>query len=127
MNESRLPAPLGDPHCGECHAATEPFTPDDELLKEACNLGYARGRCPHFPGGDAPDAVRFCVSRDDGPAIGLLFVIERDHRPHAHGSLEFLRESEGLAVPPENPLLARQAEAYARAYLRRAAAPVQHA
>ncbi len=41
--------PLGDLWLGVCMADTgTPFRPDGQTLSEACNMGYARGRCPRF-------------------------------------------------------------------------------
>jgi hypothetical protein len=101
--------PLGEVWEGICRAVPgQPHQPDRTMLQPLCNLGYARGTCARFPGGDAPDAVRFTVSGDDGATVRLYYVIERDHHPFAHG-------------PVENPsgLLERQADAYLQSYRRR--------
>jgi hypothetical protein len=90
--------PLGDPYAGVC-TASQAQVPDGRL-RTCCNTGYARGTCPSFPGGDAPDAVRFgIVQRQDGVAT-IRYVVERDHHPFDHGTL-LLQES----GPPE-PLTA---------------------
>jgi len=115
--------PLGDLFGGECRAtAGQPSTPDDSHLHRLCNLGYARGVCDRFPHGagpDIPDAVRFTISRDDGPLVHLYFVIERDHQPFAHGPLAYSTTEQSLVDNSAGDLLARQAEAYAGSYLRR--------
>ena len=36
--------------------------PDEALLRDCCNLGYARGRWPRFPDEPGPDATRFSVT-----------------------------------------------------------------
>ena len=101
--------PLGGVWEGLCRAVPDqPCQPDRDILQPLCNLGYARGTCARFPGGEAPDAVRFTVSSDDGASVKLYYVIERDHHPFAHG-------------PVDHPaaILERQADAYLRSYRRR--------
>jgi len=104
--------PLGDSWTGVCRAGGgEPFQPGDASLKQWCNLGYARGECPRFPAGDGGgDAVRFTITGCEGGAVGIYYVVERDHHPLAHG-----------AGYPDDPILRRQAEAYVESYRRRSA------
>ena len=41
---------LGDLYAGLCRADSERVRqPDAPTLADRCNLGYARGCCPHFP------------------------------------------------------------------------------
>jgi len=80
----RAMLPLGDAWTGICRALPDqPFRPDDSLLDLFCNLGYARGHCARFPANHGPDAVRFSIVSDDGAALRLYYVLERDHRPFA--------------------------------------------
>jgi hypothetical protein len=112
--------PLGDAWTGICRAVPDQhFQPDDSLLDVFCNLGYARGHCARFPAGHGPDAVRFTIVSDDGAALRLYYVLERDHRPFAHGPLEFSMAQNELTTPAEGALTAVQARAYAASYLRR--------
>ncbi len=112
--------PLGDAWMGICHAVPDQFfRPDDSLLDPFCNLGYARGHCPRFPADHGPDAARFTIVSDDGDALRLYYVLERDHRPFAHGPLEFSVAQNQLTTPAEGALIAVQARAYAASYLRR--------
>jgi len=112
--------PLGGAWTGFCRAVpNEPFRPDDSLLEPICNLGYARGRCARFPADGGADAVRFTMVSDDGAALRLYYVLERDHRPLAHGPLEFSVARNELTTPAEGALTAAQARAYAASYLRR--------
>lgn len=114
--------PLGDAWAGLCRALPDrPSRPDEAALRPLCNLGYARGNCPHFPPGAGPDAVRFTISRDDGHTVGIYYVVERDHHPFAHGRLEYSIESGVIAPPPPSEIVARQAQAYAESYRRRKA------
>ena len=110
--------PLGDPYSGECIAQSGfPRNPDWPALRDWCNMGYARGRCPWIPGG-GPDAVRFTICADHGDRIRLRYAVEREHEPVAHGEWEYSLGTRSLS-PVAEPLLARQAEAYLASYLRR--------
>jgi hypothetical protein len=116
--------PLGDWWTGVCHAM--PGAPQDAggigcdtSRGVTCNLGYARGECARFPEGDGPDAVRFTISSHDGAAIGLYYVVERNHHPFAHGRLEYSIAASAFLTPPESTTLARQAQAYVESYVRR--------
>ena len=96
--------PLGDPYSGVCAAGAE-----NPPIRECCNTGYARGVCPNFPAGDAPDAVRFGIVKLEGSVASIRYVRERDHHPHDSGVVE----------PGSATLIERQADAYLRSYLRR--------
>ncbi len=112
--------PLGACWSGECRTAPEaPAAVDEGMLRSACNLGYARGRCPRFPAEPAPDAARFTIRADDGATVRLYYVQERDHHPFAHGALEYSRAQAALVDPPPDGNLARQAQAYTESYLLR--------
>lgn len=71
-------APLGGVFTGYCHAEGDSSAapPHAGSLREICNFGYGRGRCPRFPAGAAFDAVRFS---SDGQRV--LCILERDHIP----------------------------------------------
>jgi hypothetical protein len=100
------PVPLGDLYRGTCH---DSYTPSDTELRQWCNFGYARNHCAHFPADAGPDAVRFAIA-SEGPAISVHFVLERDHRPFAHGTFQ---------PPHPDPMVDRLASAYIAAYERR--------
>ena len=111
--------PLGDEWVGLCRAQpAAPVQPDEAQLDALCNLGYARGACPHFPADGGPAAVRFTVRAVDETALRLYYVAERDHHPFAHGPLEFSRALGALVNPPDSECLGRQALAYVRSYFR---------
>jgi len=82
-------------------------------------MGYARGECGRFPPGGGPDAVRFALKADDGGALRLYYVTERDYLPFSHGPLEYSTADECLVNPPAAANLGRQAQAYSESYLRR--------
>ncbi|MEO8099078.1 MAG: hypothetical protein ABI811_15350 [Acidobacteriota bacterium] len=106
-------APLGELFAGECRAGSPaPATHD------LCNFGYARGTCSRFPaGGEGPDAVRFSVTHESASEVRLVYVIEKDHAPLAHGTLEYCINT-GTLLGVEG-FLREQATAFVASYLRR--------
>jgi hypothetical protein len=93
--------PLGVGWAGHCTAPRhEGEIPAQDVLEAFCNLGYA-SRCGWAPVERLWDAVRFGVSvpqarsqtqdcADRSPRVLVLgYVCERNHRPVAHGDLEF--------------------------------------
>ena len=114
--------PLGDAFSGTCHARPiEIIEPPDELQRELCNCGYARGRCDRFPGGNAADAVRFSITDDTSTRVSLVYVVEKDHTPAEHGALEYAVADARLKGPVLSEILAEQARAFLDSYLRRRA------
>ncbi|HTX35162.1 MAG TPA: hypothetical protein VME43_09075 [Bryobacteraceae bacterium] len=112
--------PLGDAWSGLCHAdPNAPWQPGAETLYPLCNIGYARTRCPRFPAGDGPDAVRFSIRAEEGPSLHLYYVVERDHLPFAHGALEYTRPEAELHPAPELAAVTPLARAYVSSYFRR--------
>jgi hypothetical protein len=112
--------PLGNFWNGSCHADPQhPFSPGRTATHRLCNLGYARGSCAYMPTGDGPDAVRFTVRSETGSRVVLYYVIERDHRPFAHGPLEYDTESHEWTTGPIGEALACQARAYVESFQRR--------
>jgi hypothetical protein len=112
--------PLGDRWAGVCRAVPDrPWQPDETMLGQLCNLGYARGTCARFPSGEGPDAVRFTVSRDEGASLRIYYVLERDHHPFAHGALDYSVAGGVFVSPPAGETMSRQAQAYVESYLRR--------
>ena len=111
---------LGDPYSGICLAdSAAPYSPGAEELVAWCNRGHARGECARFPAGPAPDAANFIVSRDEGGLVEIRFAVQRDHRPLAHGALQYSVRERAFLAQPEPPWIGRQAAAYVRSYLRR--------
>ena len=117
-NAPRLP--LGDAYTGLCRADPDAqMDPDPVALRDLCNLGYARGRCMHFPAGAGPDAVRFSVARDAGGLVQICWVRERDHHPFDHGRLEYSQEAQSFTGGIAEESVRQQAQAYVSSYLRR--------
>jgi len=114
--------PLGDVFGGACHAQPADIVePPEARQRELCNCGYARTRCDRFPGGDAPDAVRFSVTEDTPARLSFVYVIEKDHAPVEHGTLEYTVSDTHLDGPQISDVLARQARVFIESYLRRRA------
>ena len=101
--------PLGEPYRGRCSLTEVEIDVRDQAA--LCNFGYARRRCPHFPGA-AVDAVRFSIM--SSAPLRLIWIAEREHEPAGHGTAVF---SEG-AFEPEIPReYVPLALAFVRAYL----------
>lgn len=92
-------APLGAVFAGECHARPDSVrVPPAEILYEACNFGYGRGRCPEFPPDSEADAVRFTSVGERS-----VWVLEKEFGPVRHGSCN---------GPFPSELVREQAEAF---------------
>ena len=98
---------LIDEYRGTCHVS-DPFEPEESAQRDVCNCGYAGGRCDRFPAGSA-DAVRFSVIGEQGPALRILYVFEKDHFPARHAVAE-----PGAEIA--DPVLAAQIRAFAESY-----------
>jgi len=105
---------LGDPHSGACTAEVSEVTA--ARVKTCCNTGYARGVCPSFPPGEAPDAVRFGIVSREAGAFRIRYVRERDHHPYDDGVLQIPEAAAQGELPST---LERQARAFLESYLRR--------
>jgi hypothetical protein len=64
---------------------------------DACNFGYASGRCEVFPNEPLADAIRFTTLEGR-----TMYVLEKNYSPVRHGDVESL-----------DGALARQAEVFA--------------
>jgi len=115
--------PLGDLFSGTCHASASNLTEGhhDEHQEECCNFGYARTHCDRFPGGSAPDAVRFSVTEDTPTRLVVVYVVEKDHAPIEHGTLDYRVSDSHLDGPVISEVLMQQARAFLESYLRRRA------
>ena len=111
--------PLGDLFSGTCHASASNLTEGHH--EECCNFGYARTRCDRFPGDNAPDAVRFSVTDDTPTKLLVVYVVEKDHAPVEHGTLEYAVADARLDGPPISEVLVQQARAFIDSYLNRRA------
>jgi hypothetical protein len=119
--------PLGDPYTGLCRAGTpEQSTPDQDTLRAFCNLGYGRGKCPHFPHGSGPDAYRFSVVADRDGELSIFYVAERGHGPLASGLFECSASGEAPLTSGDETFR-QQAHAYVESYLRRQREPETNA
>ena len=112
--------PLGDSFGGACHShPADIIEPPEAHQRELCNCGYARTRCDRFPGGSAPDAVRFSVTDDTPNRLLVVYVIEKDHAPVEHGRLEYVIADARLDAPHISDVLVQQARAFLESYLSR--------
>lgn len=109
------PVPMGDLQRGICQI--DASSPEESTQSELCNMGYARTRCARFREG-SPDAVRFALVRESDRLLTLAYAVEKNYSPHAIGELRYSRAA-GAIEDSADPVLRRQAEAYAASYLRR--------
>jgi hypothetical protein len=110
--------PLGSGYCGTCTAAPEQLTPNDDELRELCNIGYAR-ECQKLPAERHSDAIRFAVAKDGGSRILLHYSCERDHAPVEHGQLQYDCTTRTWPVAHADACVQRQAEVFVAGYLER--------
>jgi hypothetical protein len=109
-------APLADIHVGTCSAGADV---DVTTMIEACNFGYARGRCAWVPPDLACDAYRFSAPRDSfGDVVEIVWIVEKDYSPVSHGRTRYSRDQHGLLDALDDPVLRQQALAFARAFAR---------
>lgn len=108
--------PLGAGWRGICTAGQQ-SEPGDIELRDCCNLGYAR--CVRLPGNREADAVRFSVAAASDAKIVLNYVCERDHRPGAHGTLEFDLNAGTCVTPHADERVQKMAECFVESYRQR--------
>ncbi len=115
--------PLGAAWRGSCGAPGQGAVlpnvlPNEDELKNGCNLGYARG-CRRLPAERRADAVRFAIVRERTGEIEVCYVYERDYLPGENGSLQFKLADGTWIAPGSEPQLARMAQCFLQSYLRR--------
>jgi hypothetical protein len=121
LHPSRLPLGAGwSGHC--CAPGHEGAQPQEEELREFCNMGYAAG-CARLPRQRAYDALRFSITRDRGTQLELCFVCESDHRPASHGVLEYDLLLGQWTSSHSDARIRKMANCYLQAYLLRRIQP----
>lgn len=122
LHPSRLP--LGAGWSGYCGApGHEGYQPACEEIKDHCNLGYAT-HCPRLPEKRDCDAVRFSVVRHSDAHIVLCFVLEFQHGPAGHGTLEYMLAIQRWTLLHPNERIQKMADCYVQSYLSRKPLPV---
>jgi hypothetical protein len=128
LHPARLP--LGGGWTGHCAApGHEGEIPAYDVIHDSCNLGYA-SKCSWLPAQRSWDAVRFAVTAEPNSAsvsangesapnrpIRLRYVCERDHRPMAHGMLEFDLSGGGWTIRHSDERVQKMAECFLESYL----------
>jgi hypothetical protein len=92
--------------------------PNDEELKQSCNLGYARN-CSRLPKERDCDAVRFSVLRDRDGQVSICYVAELNYLPEEHGNLHYEVGDARWRASHPNVRVQTLAEAFLKAYLSR--------
>lgn len=90
-------------------------------MREACNIGYGRHNCEHFPADSPADAIRFHVAQDALGVVQVQYVYEKDCWPRERGLLEWTA-AEQFSTPIGDEILRRQAEVFLAKYLGRRSA-----
>lgn len=104
-----------DLYGGECAAAAGapiPVVIPDAVLRQCCNLGYARDSCRRAALSDA-DAFRFLIKANHDGIVDVAWSSERNHHPVAVGILTVDCKTGTTQSGP----LESQARACAAAYL----------
>jgi hypothetical protein len=114
-----LRLPLGNGWQGHCTApGHEGAIPEDEQLRQGCNLGYA-ANCPRLPQERVADAVRFSIARDDDHEVVVLYACEIAHRPGEHGRLEYLVGRRTWLQPHPDTRIQKMAECFVESYFQK--------
>ena len=110
--------PLIGEFIGLCHAGETPVVAPEDLLFAACNQGYSRGTCSHFPGQETRSALRYSVVAQTDCVIDLLCIEEADYAPLHWDRLQYRIADGQLSPETTHPLMRAQAVAFAREHLR---------
>jgi hypothetical protein len=111
--------PLGAAWRGSCGAPGQAgLLPNEDELKNGCNLGYAR-TCNRLPSERSADAVRFAIVKERTGDIEVCYAYERNYLPGDHGRLQFKLADGAWTVPGPETQLARMAQCFLQSYLRR--------
>ena len=117
--------PLGDGWKGVCTAAGhEQAVPTPDQLKQWCNFGYA-GKCPWLPARRHADKVSFSIARDKEGIVLIYYVLEVDHTPGEHGTLQYDDQQSRWLKRHDDTRIQKQAECYLDSYLQRKQTPVR--
>ena len=103
---------LGDLYSGSCEADPSVAIPD-ETLRQCCNSGYARDRCPRAATHPA-DAMRFLIKVKNFKGLEIAWSAEQNHHPVEVGVVHLSSLS---GQDSDTTVLHQQARAYARAIL----------
>ena len=110
--------PLGAAWRGTCTVQGHETSELGAAELECCNLGYAHA-CPRLPKERHADAVRFVVSKQSPDRIVVQYVLETNHLPVGHGSLEYDCAQNGWKTQYPEPRIQALADCYLRSYLER--------
>lgn len=117
--------PLGDPWKGTCTApGHDGERPSDQQIKELCSFGYAK-KCPWLPRERHADKVSFSIARDKEGIILIYYVLEVDHTPGEHGTLQFDSQENRWLKSHTDARVQKQVECYLKSYLERKETPVR--
>ena len=117
--------PLGDPWKGTCTApGHDGERPSEQQIKDLCSFGYAK-KCPWLPQQRHADKIAFSIARDKEDIILIYYVLEVDHTPGEHGTLQFDNQQNRWLKSHSDARVQKQAECYLKSYLARKETPVR--
>jgi hypothetical protein len=110
LRNARLP--LIEEHAGRC------LHHGGQAGSYACNHGYARGVCEHFPPNHQNAANRFSLVSSNPEDVELLFIREEAYAPVATRLLHFSVSADRLLEGDLDSCVHAQATAFCRSYLK---------
>ena len=114
--QHRARLPLGDGFTGYCCAQGEnPYRPNQDELREYCNIGYAK-TCPRLPENRDADSVRFMARAANG-FVSITYLMERGHAPVTHGVLRYDPANASWSAPHPDQRVQTKAQCYLESYL----------
>lgn len=111
--------PLIQEYDGVCRAAGEPFAAPEEHRFAACNHGYSRGKCEHFPSDETRSAFRYTVAKDSDGVLEIICIEECDYAPVNWRVTRYLTESGTLEPEIGERCMRAQVIAFCQSYLAR--------
>jgi hypothetical protein len=115
--QTRLP--LIDEYDGRCHALLGAPAALADMRWQCCNQGYSLGKCSQFPAAGFDGALRYSVTRHTADLLDVVWIEERDHAPFRHGDLHFTISKDCFLETGLDTLIAAQALAHCRSYMKR--------
>jgi hypothetical protein len=106
--------PLLEPYAGRC--CSRPDQPPVEA--RSCNQGYPAGCCEHFPHDWPNQANRYSFAGREQDDLRVLFIREENHSPAETRTLHFSVSRDCLTEADLDPLIASQALAFCRSFVR---------
>jgi hypothetical protein len=106
---------LGSLYSGLCQSGGAAVQPDEETLKDKCNMGYAAGCCARFRPG-AGDAVRFAIASCKDGGLSVRWLVESGGLPVLSGEVSCAEVDSGEPFEDAPGFVESQVRAYLASY-----------